>query len=288
MSTHIDDGEECRTLGRNYLVQSDHDKGKILNHTRLNWTMGQLMNPKLLAHLNSIVPILSAYYDSSKTMDSPTDIGNLREKFVKEFLRFHLPTIHEIQSGEIVDSSGKTSKQQDVVLYRRDMPKLAVSEGPVILFAEGVKATVEVKSNLTWDEFQKAFENICSVKALQPQINPFAVGEKTGYIFSYIFAYEAPNDDTLIEYYNRFRREKQWSSEDFFKNMPDALCVLKGSLFYKNDGWAFTKTAGKNGQVPLYVKSDFPHSFIKFFIHITLAVSYPDIFTINWSSYLNR
>jgi len=245
------------------------------------------MNLKLQKHLESIISILSAYYDSSKTMESPTDIGGLREKFVEQFLKFHLPTIHEIQSGEIMDSSGRTSKQQDIIIYRRDMPKLAVSDRPTLLFAEGVKATVEVKSNLNWVEFQNAFENVCSVKSLQPKINPIATGEKAGYIFSYVFAYEAPKDEVLIEYYNRFARTKEWNNQKFFDNIPDAVCILKGPLFYKNDGWAFRKITREDGQYPLYVKSDFPTSFIKFFLHITQAVSFPDVYTIDWAPYLS-
>lgn len=238
-------------------------------------------------YLRSVASVLRAYYDATKTLKSPTVIGDLRERFVREALYFFLPTTHEVLSGEITDYSGRTSSQQDVVIYRRDMPKLRLTEGPGLLFVEGAKATIEVKSNLTWEEFRRALDNVCSVKSLAPQINPFATGEKAGYIFSYVFAYEGPGDETVVEYYNRFKKERSWTEQDFFNMIPDALYILNGSLFYKNDGWVWRRLVRDDGTSALYCKSDHPVALDKFFIHLAIAVSYPDIFTINWQSYLS-
>jgi len=197
-----------------------------------------------------------------------------------------LPSTHEILSGEITDSSGRKSRQQDVIIYRRDLPKLQMVEGPALLFVEGAKATVEVKSNLTWRKFEEALTNICSVKALKSQINPFAIGEKADYTFCYVFAYEGPSDRKIIEYYNKFRRRKNWTAQQFFENIPDALYILNGSLFYKNDGYVWKKAEPDDGEPILYCKSDHPVATDKFFIHLAIAISYPDIFTIKWDSYL--
>ncbi len=244
------------------------------------------MHEGLKQYLRGTLSVLSAYYQASKTLRSPTALGNLRERFVREALHLFLPSTHEILSGEITDSSGTKSRQQDVVIYRRDMPKLQMIEGPALLFAEGVKATVEIKSNLTWEKFEEALTNICSVKALKPQINPFATGEKADYTFCYVFAYEGPSDKKIIEYYNKFRRKKNWTTEQFYENIPDALYIVNGSLFYKNDGYVWKKTERDDGKPSLYGKSDHPIAIDKFFLHLAIAISYPDIFTINWGSYL--
>jgi len=118
------------------------------------------LNDKIQRHLKSVGAVLRAYYDATKTLRSPTVLGDLRERFVREALSFFLPSTHEILSGELTDYSGKTSNQQDVVIYRRDVPKLRVAEGPGLLFIEGAKATIEVKSNLTWESFRDALNNV--------------------------------------------------------------------------------------------------------------------------------
>lgn len=244
------------------------------------------MNEKIQQYFRSVASVLQAYHDSSKTMNSPTLLGDLRERFVREALYFFLPSADEIHSGQITDCSGRNSNQQDIVIYRRDMPKLKVTEGPGLLLAEGAKATIEVKSGLTWDHFRLALENVASVRLLSPKINPFATGEKAGYIFCYVFAYEGPSDETVIDYYNRYIREKGWTEQDFFSFIPDALYILNGPLFYKNDGYVWKKAIGDKGMSPPFCKSDHPVALDKFFLHLAIAVSYPDIFTIDWKSYL--
>lgn len=243
------------------------------------------MHEVLKQHLRGVASLLSAYYQTSKTLHSPSVLGNLRELFVREVLHFFLPSVYEILGGEITDSTGRKSRQQDIIIYRRDMPKLQMIEGPALLFAEGVKATIEIKSNLTWEKFEEALTNVCSVKALKPCINPFAVGEKADYIFCYVFAYEGPSDKTIINY-NRFASIKNWTKEQFFENIPDALYILNGSLFYKNDGYIWKKTESNVGKQILYCKSDHPVATDKFFLHLAIALNSPDIFTIDWRSYL--
>lgn len=201
---------------------------------------------------------------------------------------FFLPSTHEILSGEITDYSGRVSKQEDILIYRRDTPKLTMTEGPGLLFIEGAKATIEVKSNLTWENFRDALSNIMSVKSLTFTINPFAVGEKADYIFCYLFAYEGPSDETMVEYYNRFRNENKLAEEDFFKMIPDATYVLGMSLFYKNDGYVWKKTMREDASSQLYAKSDDPIALSKFFFHLAIAISYPDIYTIDWKAYLSQ
>ena len=244
------------------------------------------MNKVLEEHLKVVAILLKAYYESSKQMKAPVNLGILRERFAREFLRLFLPTTHEIQMGEIIDSNGNRTRQQDIVIYRRDMPKLRIIEEPAILFAEGAKATIEVKSKLTWGSFKDALENTCTVKQLQTKITKFAVGEKAGYIFKYIFAYGSSREAKIIEYYNKFAKMKKWTIEEFYTNVPDALYILDGPLFYKNDGYVFQKATNPDGSSPPYCLTRHPDALIKFFMHLAMSVSYPDIYTIDWKSYL--
>lgn len=246
----------------------------------------ELKNRRLKAHLEFIPKLLRSNYEASKNWQNPYDIGQLREEFVRRFLKFHLPSIYEIEQGEIIDYQGNSSRQQDCIVYRKDSPKLAITEKPKILFIEGCCATFEIKSDLKYNDFKVAFENVMSVRNLIPKINPFAVGDRAGYVFTYIFSYKGPSDETIIRYYNDFAREMNWTIEDSLNNIPDALYILDGPLFYKNDGWAWRKTVGPGGIVVPYSKVDPPHSFLKFFFHTIQATSRQDIYNIAWDNYL--
>lgn len=91
-----------------------------------------------------------------------------REFFVESILRRVLPASVVVGSGEIVDGNGTRSKQQDLLLYRNNFPIIDSPAGSHVYFAEGVLATIEVKSVLTGDELARATGNIRSVQALEP------------------------------------------------------------------------------------------------------------------------
>jgi len=83
-----------------------------------------------------------------------------------------LPSAYEIGRGEIIDSSGKRSKQIDVVISRPDSPSLLLPSGSKVYLIESVLATIEVKSELTGGAegtLLEALENCASVADLTPQ-----------------------------------------------------------------------------------------------------------------------
>ena len=246
------------------------------------------MHELLQNHLRGLIRLLEAYYEISHTAGTPTLLGDLRERFIREILTFFLPSTYDISTGEITDYRNERSNQQDIVIYKRAFPKLQVIDGPAIFFAEGVKATIEVKSTLTYDMFSQACDNVSSVVNLKPKVKKFAVGEKSDYIFKYIFAYRGPaQDETVIEWYNRYKREKNWTDEEFYTNIPDVLYYINGSLFYKNDGYVFAKNENPDGSPVYYCKSEHPIAIDKFFMHLAIVLSYPDIINIDWAHYLS-
>jgi len=243
------------------------------------------LHEELERHIGGIAKILSSQYEATGRSSSPTVLGHLREVFVAQLLNSFLPSTNEILKGDITDSTGSRSNQQDVVIYDRKTPKLQLIPGVATLFAEGVKATIEIKSNLTRQKFNEALTNVCSVKSLRPRINPLAVTANPGYIYCYVFAYEGPTDETIIRYYNDFKRNREWNNTEFFNNIPDVIYVLDGSIFYKNDGTIWARIESDTGEPVYYVKSEHPIARNKFFLHIALAVSKPDIYTIDWTRY---
>ena len=80
-----------------------------------------------------------------------------------------LPRGIAVGSGCIIDSYGNSSKQQDVVLYERDIcPVFSVNDTPESTYypCEGVIGVVEVKSSLGTNDLQDSFKKIESVKRL--------------------------------------------------------------------------------------------------------------------------
>lgn len=238
------------------------------------------MNTILEKHVLSIPNILNAYYESSSSWQSPHDLGKLRECFIKNVLKFHLPSIFEITSGEIIDSKGNRSKQQDIVIYRRDFPKLSFSSDVSMIFIEGVNSTFEIKSSLNYNGFKRAVDNIISVKKLISKIQPLAVGEKAGYIFSYIFIYSGPSKEKLMEYFEQYLDENKYTKLDFYPIMPDAIYVLDKYLFYKNDGFVWKKSGDE-----IIVHSNPKVAFSKFFFHILITATRSDIYSMDWGPY---
>jgi len=119
--------------------------------------------------------LLAAQRDVSSIIQHRGEIGAAREFFVESILKRFLPPNINIGRGEIVDGTGNRSRQQDLLLYRSNFPVMDSLAGFHIYLAEGVLATIEVKSNLDEQEIIRATDNIKSVKELA--LSPYGLGE---------------------------------------------------------------------------------------------------------------
>lgn len=97
-------------------------------------------------------------------------IGEAIETPVRRRLEQVLPRGIAVGSGCVIDSYGNCSRQQDVVLYERDIcPVFSINNTPQSTYypCEGVMAVIEVKSSLSSAELKDSFEKIASVKRLR-------------------------------------------------------------------------------------------------------------------------
>lgn len=109
------------------------------------------------ARLSGVWKSLIALYTGGGAMSSASS-GREREQFVDEFLRKVLPPAYRIGSGDVIDSFGKKTGQQDVVVEFSFLPTLpAIAGKERLCLAEGVAALIEVKSNLAkeWDDIKQ-------------------------------------------------------------------------------------------------------------------------------------
>lgn len=108
----------------------------------------------ILSHTNAIERILVAQSAVAQNAGHPNLRGGPREWFIRDFLQNHLPGILEIGQGELIDEDstpepikGSYRPQVDIVIYRRDLPKITYSRDNAAFLAEGVVGTIESKSS---------------------------------------------------------------------------------------------------------------------------------------------
>lgn len=95
--------------------------------------------------------------------------GEFRERRVIAGLRPFIPRRYEMNSGVVINDSGASSDQQDVILSDSIVAPPFLAAGELGVFpVEAVSAVVEVKSNATTKRVKDAVANIVSVKGLMP------------------------------------------------------------------------------------------------------------------------
>jgi hypothetical protein len=150
----------------------------------------------LKAHLNAVENQLLVTSRIPANSGHPLHKGTPRESFIKQFLLDHLPETVAIGTGEIIDSNSTPNQlrnQYDIVIYRKNYPKLDFGGGISGFLIESVIATIEVKSTLTEAELITAAGSAKNAKNLQKHvISSFQTGYIPPSILNYVVAYDGP------------------------------------------------------------------------------------------------
>ena len=159
----------------------------------------------LASHLNAIEQILIAQSVVAKNAGHPNLRGGPREWFLREFLEGHLPSTLEIGQGEIIDAESEASPprdryrhQVDIVVYRRDVPKITFSRNNAAFLVEGVMATIESKSVLTEEELKSACRASISHKRLTRDPVRIQFGRVLPHVVSYVVAFDGPANISTV------------------------------------------------------------------------------------------
>lgn len=128
--------------------------------------------------------------------------GTPREIFIKNFLENHLGKTVNYGTGEIIDCDSKPNEsrnQHDIIIYKNEFPKIDLTGGISAFFAESVLATIEVKSNIDYSEFLKAFIAARRCKELKREYyNQYKFYYTPPNIINYIVAYNGPKNMRTI------------------------------------------------------------------------------------------
>jgi hypothetical protein len=122
--------------------------------------------------------------------------GTPREAFIREFLESHLPENVAIGTGEIIDANSQPGAQRnqfDIIIYKKNYPKLDFGGGISGFLIESVIATVEVKSTLSQSDLEQAIKAARNAKALTSNVTAsFLSGHIPPKILNYVVAYDGP------------------------------------------------------------------------------------------------
>lgn len=122
----------------------------------------------LVEYCRGAVKVLNSQYEMTHVLKHSATSGTARERLIQDFLVAHLPEMTSVVSGVIVDSNDQRSKQQDIVLMLKSMPRLPFSSGHDLIFQEGTVATFEIKTGIKASTLDSISANIESVNKLTP------------------------------------------------------------------------------------------------------------------------
>ena len=109
-------------------------------------------------------------FNDAKAGTTPSTVGSAAEQPVRDQLAQILPRGIGVGEGFVIDSYGGTSRQQDIILYERNIcPVFSINNTPQTTYypCEGVIAVGEIKSSLDRNSLKDAFEKVASVKRLR-------------------------------------------------------------------------------------------------------------------------
>jgi hypothetical protein len=124
--------------------------------------------------------------------------GFEREVTPRDFFEGLMPSTYEVGTGEVVDLLNNKSPQMDIVIYDKTKNFPFYRGNYLVLPAEALLASCEVKSKPTTSEIKRSCEAAASLKALKPLKQPVSsVATKgTCRYFHGLFAYDTDLAET--------------------------------------------------------------------------------------------
>lgn len=150
----------------------------------------------LKTHMDAVENSLIHISQIPASSGHPLHKGTPREAFIKEFLEGHLSANVAIGTGELIDANsvpGAPRNQFDIVIYKRNYPRLDFGGGINGFLIESVIATIEVKSVLDQGAIDQAVKAAHAAKSLTPNVNKsFTSGWIPPRVLNFVVAYRGP------------------------------------------------------------------------------------------------
>jgi len=242
-------------------------------------------------HLNAVEQHLLAISKIPANTGHTLHRGTPREAFIREFLSSHVSEKVAIGTGELIDATSQPRahrNQFDIVVYRRDYPRLDFGGGVHGFLAESVVATIEVKSVLDKAAIEQAVGAALAAKKLERHlIQCFSAGYQPRSVLSYVIAYDGP---ARMETVQRWLQEAQLARSVGGPVLPvtnveriaaaapslDGVFVLgKGFWYFDNVpvGLLTDEARAANPEARAVYCDGAENNLLLFFLFLTVAVS---------------
>jgi hypothetical protein len=150
--------------------------------------------------------------------------GTEREEIVAKFLDLYVPgTVEVVHNAEIVSIDGEVSKQCDIVIVDRSVPRLRDIRSHRIIPVECVYGVIEVKTRLNGPELADACAKIATIRRL-PRKSYTQGGWTPLPIFGHVFAFNSIRMKTLSE------RLLKWCADNPRDVHPDGVWVVDSGM----------------------------------------------------------
>ena len=173
--------------------------------------------PKMVEYFKSLVQEITSEARQAGLLQNPTAVGTGREEIFRRLLERHLPDNCEVfRGGYVFNVEGDTSKQIDVIVTSGATPRFEILPNvQSIAPLEGTICVGEVKTRLDKNRLDEALNNFASLpqiadtsQALNPMLNPKEEKFWWDWPYKVIFAYDAIEKETLLQYIQEFYHEK--------------------------------------------------------------------------------
>jgi len=175
---------------------------------------------------------------STQSVTHPGTMGNVNESYFRDVLHKYLPKRYAVDNGVIIDSTGATSDQIDVIIYDNQYtPTLLDQEDHRFVPAEAVYAVFEVKPTINKTHLEYAGSKAESVRRLdRTSISIVHAGGE--YPPKPLFTIVAGIIACDIEWTNGFGAQAFRENYDSLKNEKRLDCGLavSGSYFDSYNG----------------------------------------------------
>lgn len=222
------------------------------------------MSTKVLhQYCASAIAVLNSQYQASQLVLHGSSVGLIREHILKDFLTTHLPEMVAVVSGQIFDSNNNYSKQQDVVLILKSMPRMPFASGVNLIFQEGVVASIEIKTKLDSTKLREIGANFQSVRALANNVICVGAAGVVGNwpaekILTAIISYEGMTLASIQDTLESFEESAR----------PDLVLDLSKGLLVRNHGLLCEEKPGH-----VYLTVDDPAAGFKHFLTFLTQVT---------------
>lgn len=243
----------------------------------------------LHSHMASVEKVLLATAQIPAGSGHPLHKGTPRESFIKEFLGNHLAESLAIGQGEVISAdseAGQPRNQFDIVLYKRNFPRLTFGGGINAFLVESVVATIEVKSTLDKEGVRQAVKAARNIKGLERNVSrAFYTGTLPPAVLSFVVAYAGPAKmETVRTWLLEVHAEEGLpipdlsldKRQEIASSSVDGIFVLgNGFVQFDNLNIGFVRDAQRteNPALRYYCGTTLDGTLLVFFLFLTYAAS---------------